>query len=277
MNTPKPGGYSVDGVRLHVDRIGRGPPVLCLTALGHDAHDYDALAQRLGHRFEFIRVEWPGHGRSDADDRPASATRYAALLEKLVPLLGIDRPIIIGNSIGGAAGLIYAAAHPVRGLVLCNSGGLVEVGPDVARFCRLFERFFAAGARGAWWYGPAFALYYRMVLPKSAAAAQREKIIADSRRLAPLLRDGWASFGQPQAYLGPLAEALETPVWVAWARQDRFIPLDRCRPTIAKFRHGRLSTFDAGHSAFLEQPDAFAREFMSFAEGLAPALSVASA
>jgi 4,5:9,10-diseco-3-hydroxy-5,9,17-trioxoandrosta-1(10),2-diene-4-oate hydrolase len=258
----------VGDVELYVECSGRGQPVLCLTAIGHDARDFHPLVDLLADRFAFIRVEWPGHGRSGPDTQPVSAARYAELLDRLVPALAPENPIIIGNSIGGAAGLIYASRHPLRGLVLCNSGGLVEFGPQVARFCRLFERFFAAGERRAFWYGPLFALYYRMVLPSRRAAAQRRKIVGAGYRLAPLLRQGWASFGRPEAYLGPLVDRLDVPVWIAWAKRDKVISLDLCRPTIAKFRHGRLSTFDAGHSAFLEQPEAFAREFAAFAEAL---------
>jgi pimeloyl-ACP methyl ester carboxylesterase len=265
----------IGDVELCIETKGRGEPVLCLTALGHDARDFDSLVDLLADRFIFVRVEWPGHGRSGPDTKPVSAARYAELLHQLVPALNLENPIVIGNSIGGAAGLIYASRHPVRGLVLCNSGGLVEYSPQVARFCRLFERFFAAGERRAFWYGPLFALYYRMVLPSRRATAQRRRIVAAGYRLAPLLREGWASFGRREAYLGLLVEALDVPVWIAWARRDKIIPMQRCRPTIARFRHGQLSTFDAGHSAFLEQPEAFAQEFAAFAEAL-PALTARS-
>jgi 4,5:9,10-diseco-3-hydroxy-5,9,17-trioxoandrosta-1(10),2-diene-4-oate hydrolase len=278
MTTASQQMVRIDDVELCVERRGRGEPVLCLTALGHDARDFDPLADLLADRFAFVCVEWPGHGRSGPDTKPVSAARYAELLDRLVPALNLDNPIIIGNSIGGAAGLIYASHHPVRGLVLCNSGGLVEFNPQVARFCRLFERFFAAGERRAFWYGPLFALYYRMVLRGPRAAAQRRRIVAAGYRFAPLLREGWASFGRPEAYLGPLVEGLDVSVWIAWAMRDKIIPMDRCRPTIARFRHGRLSTFDAGHSAFLEQPEAFAQGFAAFAEALPPStlnLSVA--
>lgn len=268
MTTASQRMVRIGDVELCVESKGRGEPVLCLTALGHDANDFDPLVDLLADRFTFVRVEWPGHGRSGPDTKPVSAARYAELLDRLVPALNLENPIVIGNSIGGAAALIYASHHPVRGLVLCNSGGLVEFSLQVARFCRLFERFFAAGERRAFWYGPLFALYYRMVLPSRQAATQRRKIVAAGYRLAPLLRQGWASFGRPEAYLGPLVEPLDVPVWIAWARRDKVIPLDRCRPTIARFRHGRLSTFDAGHTPFLEQPEAFAREFAAFVESL---------
>ena len=73
-----------------------------------------------------IAVDWPDHGNSSADPQPPSAARYEALLAGLLDDLGIDDAVLIGNSIGGAAALRYAASHPgrVRGLVLANPGGL---------------------------------------------------------------------------------------------------------------------------------------------------------
>ena len=189
----------VDGVSLAVKRSGRGAPVVGLTAVGHDARDFAPLAQRTGDRCELICIEWPSHGGSGADHRPASAARYAQLIAGALPQLGVDRPIVIGNSIGGAAAILLAAQTPVRGLVLCDSGGLVEVNRTVRTFCALFERFFAAGARGAWWYPRAFSAYYRLVLPRPEAAAQRRRIVAHARILAPVLREAWASFGEPGA------------------------------------------------------------------------------
>jgi len=258
----------VDRVALAVTRYGSGAAVVCLTAIGHDAQDFAPLAERIGDRFELICVEWPGHGDSGADREPASAARYAQLLDGTLRALGLESPIVIGNSIGGAAAIRYASNHPVRALVLCDSGGLVEVTRTVARFCRLFERFFAAGARGAGWYPRAFAWYYRLVLPAPAAAAQRDRIVARARTLAPTLRDAWASFGRPDADVRDVAAALDVPIWVAWARRDRVIPLAACRPAIARLRRARVDTFDAGHAAFLEQPDAFARGFVAFAASL---------
>src|SRR5579872_3252708 len=113
-----------DGVAMAVERFGHGVPVVCLTAVGHDARDFDPLVQRCPEGFEFIRIEWPNHGRSGPDHQDADPDRYARLVESVLAALGVERPILIGNSIGGAVAIRYAAAHPVRGLVLCDSGGL---------------------------------------------------------------------------------------------------------------------------------------------------------
>lgn len=257
------------GVRLSVSRVGQGVPVVCLTAIGHGSRDFDAFVERLPPGFEAILVDWPGQGRSEGDTQPASAVRYEGLLARLLQRLDVSRPILIGNSIGGAAAIRYAAAHPVRGLVLCDPGGLAAVNGVVRRFCGLFARFFAAGERGAAWFPAAFALYYRMVLPSPAAAAQRRRIVAAARETAVVCRQAWESFGRPEADIRAMARDLDARVWFAWAGQDRVIPLRFCRPAVDAMRAADLTLFRAGHSAFLEQPDAFADGFRAFAASLA--------
>jgi 4,5:9,10-diseco-3-hydroxy-5,9,17-trioxoandrosta-1(10),2-diene-4-oate hydrolase len=144
----------------------------------------------------------------------------------------------------------------------------MEVSPVVARVCSAFAGFFA-GERGAAWYGPAYALYYRLlVLPQPVARDRRRQIIAEGRRLAPLLRQAWESFGRPDADIRALAAGLQIPVWAAWGSNDRVIPLGACLPAIRALRHGRLTRYVAGHAAFLEQPDAFAADFADWAETL---------
>jgi pimeloyl-ACP methyl ester carboxylesterase len=260
----------IDGVRLAVDRVGQGRPVVCLSSICHDAHDFDALADRLGDRFEFIRIEWPGHGRSGPDTRPASAERYAELVAATLDELGVERPLVIGNSIGGATAIQVATARPVAGVVLCDSGGLVRVDATVRRICSIMAGFFAAGEARAWWFGTAFALYYRVVLPSPAAHAQRARIIAGAYDTAGRAREAWLSFARPEADLRAKAAALAMPVWVAWGRRDWATPLSLCRAGIEAIPGVELTLFEGGHSPFLEQPDDFAPAFAAFADRTSP-------
>jgi 4,5:9,10-diseco-3-hydroxy-5,9,17-trioxoandrosta-1(10),2-diene-4-oate hydrolase len=254
------------GVDLAVDRQGSGPPLVCLHAVGHGARDFEPLLERVRDRFDVIRVDWPGHGRSGDDLEPASARRYARLLVALLDKLGVHSPIVIGNSIGGAAAILYAKERSVRGLVLCDTGGLVPVNSTVRRFCGAFAAFFRAGARHAWWYPAAYrALYRWLILPSARAREQRERIIVSGSELAPVLAQAWESFGRDDADIRAVATQLDVPVWFAWSKSDRVIPLSYNRTTIDSMRHAKLSTFAGGHSAFLEQPDAFAEQFLAFA------------
>jgi 4,5:9,10-diseco-3-hydroxy-5,9,17-trioxoandrosta-1(10),2-diene-4-oate hydrolase len=95
------------------------------------------------------------------------------------------------------------------------------------------------------------------VLQRAPAAEQRRRIVASAREIAPLLRDAWIGFGEPDADLRALLPAIRCPVLVAWAARDRVIQLRRCRPALRAFPAARLETFPAGHSPHLETPEPF--------------------
>jgi len=232
----RPDDCGVDGVSLAMRRFGQGRPVVCLHAIGHDSRDFEALRARIA----TASTWWPGLARArrvgagpgERQRRNVTAACSTGLLESL----DLPAPILIGNSIGGAAAILSAAAlagagHAPRGLVLCDSGGLVAVTPLVSRFCALFERFFAAGERGAWWYGGAYSSITGLVLPGPRRPGRgRREIVAQGRALAPLLRQAWASFSRPEADIRAVAAGLDIPVWAAWGRQGPGHPAGRLSP-----------------------------------------------
>jgi pimeloyl-ACP methyl ester carboxylesterase len=255
----------IDGARLAIAREGSGPPVLCLHAIGHGARDYETFSALMRHRYEIIRLDWPGQGRSDPDQEPATSTRYASLIRGVVDALRLEPPIIIGCSIGGAAAIRYASENPVVGLVLANSGGLIEVTKSTQRACLLFSRIFAAGSRGAWWYKAAFAQFYRSVLPSPAALDQRKRIAKSAYEIAPVLAEAWRGFADAAQDHRGLAIALDVPVLFAWAMQDWINPFTAAEATIRQMKRAQVAKFQGGHAAFLERPEQFAATFDRFA------------
>jgi 4,5:9,10-diseco-3-hydroxy-5,9,17-trioxoandrosta-1(10),2-diene-4-oate hydrolase len=256
---------SVDGVDLAVDDRGAGQGVICLHAIAHGSADFDTFVARAVGRYRVIRIDWPGQGRSDDVGEAPSPARYAALLRGVVVHLGIDDPIIIGCSIGGAAAIAYASRYPVRALVLANPGGLITPSEWVSAACRVMSRFFAAGSRGAWWYGAAYRAYYRVVLPWPSAWRQRERIVRAAYENAALLAAAWSMFSDPQqADQRDAAINLDVPVLFTWAMYDRINPFKASQATIAKMKRARVVKFNGGHAAFLEQPRQFFAEFDRF-------------
>jgi 4,5:9,10-diseco-3-hydroxy-5,9,17-trioxoandrosta-1(10),2-diene-4-oate hydrolase len=267
---------TIDGTRLVLDDEGAGDPVVCLHAIGHDARDFARVRERLRDRFRVLAVDWPGQGRSPHDTRPPTALRYAGLVAGVLDALGIDACVLVGNSIGGAAALAYAAGHParVRGLVLENPGGLAPVDDSLARAALAgMGRFFAAGARGARWFRPAFALYYRLVLQRGAAAAARARVVGQAYTLAPVLEQAWRGFASPEADLRGLVPRVVCPVLCAWAERDVFVALRRSLPAIRRLPNAELVRFPAGHAAHLETPEAFEAALERFLSALAPAVT----
>jgi len=271
---------TIDGVQLALADDGAGPAVVCLHAIGHGAGDFTRLRAHLRSRHRVLALDWPGQGSSGPDHRPAGAARYTELLEKALDAVGVERVVLVGNSIGGACAIRYAAAHPgrVRGLVLANPGGLDRADRIARLAVGAMVRFFDAGVRGAWWYPRAFAAYYRVVLTAPAAAEQRRRIVASAPEIAPVLAEAWRSFGLPDADIRDLAPRVRCPVLFAWATGDRINQLGRCRPAIARFPNATVETFPGGHAAFLEAPEAFEASldrFLTRLDADAPRASVA--
>jgi 4,5:9,10-diseco-3-hydroxy-5,9,17-trioxoandrosta-1(10),2-diene-4-oate hydrolase len=251
---------TIDGTRLVLDDEGRGDAIVCLHAIGHDARDFARLRARFAPAHRVIAIDWPGQGRSPRDGRPVTAAHYAELLEAVLDALDIETCVVVGNSIGGAAAIAFAArrAERVRGLVLENPGGLAPVDDRTAQtVLAAMARFFDAGTRGAWWFGPAFAVYYRLVLQRPAGREVRNRIVANRRALAPILAEAWRGFATPASDGRADAGRLQCPVLFAWATRDTFVSLSRSLPAIRTVPNATVERFAAGHAAHLETPDEF--------------------
>jgi pimeloyl-ACP methyl ester carboxylesterase len=123
---PASGRYvDVPGARLHVRDVGNGPAILMIHGLaGQMAHySYGILGQLAGdHRV--VMVDRPGSGystRGPAADAGLSA--QAGALAALIATLQLERPLVVGHSLGGAVALALALEHPQR------VGGLALVAP----------------------------------------------------------------------------------------------------------------------------------------------------
>jgi 4,5:9,10-diseco-3-hydroxy-5,9,17-trioxoandrosta-1(10),2-diene-4-oate hydrolase len=264
---------TVLGVELHLhdsDASGGKPVLVCLHAIGHGGGDFAALSAALP-EWRVIAVDWPGHGRLGNDPEPASAIRYAQLLAGLMDKLRLERVVVLGNSIGGAAAVRYAAAHPerVRALILANPGGLDPGGSSLLGrfFIGGLVSHFEQGARNEERFGPWFREYYSKVLMAPAAQQQRERIIAAGYESAPVLTQAWNSFMQPEASLAALAPKVTQPVLFTWADADEIITWSRNEEGVRRFPNAKVEHFvNSAHAAFLEEPEKFLEVLEPFLE-----------
>jgi pimeloyl-ACP methyl ester carboxylesterase len=82
-------------------RTGSGPPLILLHGIGLDRATWDPVVPVLAREREVIAVDLPGFGESAALD----ATPDVAALAAAVEGLGIERPHVAGNSLGGGIAL----------------------------------------------------------------------------------------------------------------------------------------------------------------------------
>lgn len=254
------------GSRIALMRRGTGAPIVCLHAIAHGARDFELLAEKVGDAFEIIAVDWPGHGLSPDDGHDPDAGHYADVLGGVLDALQLEKPILLGCSIGGAAALRVASARGSRigGLVLCNAGGLAAITPVVKFAIARMVSFFRAGEAGKKWFGGAYHVYYtRLVLPR-APRAHRERIIAAGYAMAPLLRKAWESFARAGADTRALVAKVECPILFAWAKSDRILAWSQSKRAASAAKRGTVALMRGGHAAFLEDPDVFAATLRAF-------------
>ncbi|MBT1185238.1 alpha/beta hydrolase [Streptomyces sp. CJ_13] len=266
-----------DGVRLSCrDWGGSGPPVVLLHGLAGHAGEWDATAQYLSGCYRVVAVDQRGHGGSERRPYDLSRAAYVADVVAVLDHLELRRPVLVGQSMGGATAMLTAAAHPelVRALVLVeaapghpNPNAPAEIGAWLDSWPMSFPsreaavRFFGGGRVGEGW------------------AAGLEK------------RDGalWPRFDR-HVMVGSLSENARHGSWDEWAKvrcptlvvlgQSSIIPpheadgmLQRRPDTLA------VSISGTGHDLHLERPDVLHHlltEFLDGIQGSAPTGELAS-
>lgn len=128
--TPVKSGFIPNGPDLQLNYLEWGQPdglpVVLIIGLRGFAYTWRTTAEALGTKYRVIALNLRGHGDSGpSPDREFSFDTWDDDTHALVTTLGLDRPVIIGHSLGGRVAFVYGARHPenTRGAVV------VDVGP----------------------------------------------------------------------------------------------------------------------------------------------------
>lgn len=91
-----------------------GYPIFCLHGLADNCHSFLPIAPLLSNRFRYIALDAFGHGKT-SHAPPGSPMNYWELimhLKRVVDHFKIDKFSILGHSMGGSTGLLYASLYP---------------------------------------------------------------------------------------------------------------------------------------------------------------------
>ena len=265
-------GTGAGDLPLHVREWGQasGPPVLLIHGIAQCHMCWTAQADStLAKSFRLVAMDLRGHGMSSKPLDPESYTApelWAQDVAAVIDTLGLDRPVLVGWSLGAMIACDYLLHVGDEGIAGVNFvGGAVTtflegegmmVGPGLTshvpgmRSDDLPTRIDAVRA------------FLRDQTHDAMAPEAFERALAWNMVVPP---EVFAGVGARERYSHAVLEKLRVPVLVTHGRQDTVVlprlgeyVVDTC-PT------ARASWYEAtGHQPFMEQPARFDRELESF-------------
>lgn len=239
--------------------IGEGEPIVLVHGIGHRREAWATVPQRLADAgYKVVTIDLPGHGLSPKPVKPHgySMVSSAEQLEEFFEAVGLEKPHVVGNSLGGQMVLELAARGSVASATAISPAGfysipeLAVVGPNLflmklgahapAKVSRRFaddERLRKIAMR---------ALYAH---PERLSA---DDAFADTRNLRDA-KGFWPHFIRATrlAYRGnPIV-----PTTIAWGDRDRLLLPRQAKRAAERLPNvAHVSLPDCGHCPMVDDP-----------------------
>jgi pimeloyl-ACP methyl ester carboxylesterase len=246
-------------VSVNFHRAGSGPPLVLVHGVGLRWQVWRPVIERLIGSFDVIACDSPGFGRSAPLPAGVEPTipAYAEVFSGLFKDLGVRRPHVAGNSMGGAIALELARRREVASATTFSPAGFWT--PAERRYCQLSLGLVAGlpqplRALAATRAGRVALFKQTFGWPRRIPASDAVAILANALSalaFAPALK----AFDHYDFSAGE--ELRATPVTIAWGRYDRLLiyalQAPRARSRLPFARH---VTLGAGHVPFFDDPAA---------------------
>jgi len=256
-------------VLTRVIEVGKGPKtVVFIHGLAARADRWVANLEpiaRAGYRC--CAIDLPGHGFAEKSaDYPYGVPAFADFVTDFLDAAEIEHATIIGTSLGGHVGALFACDHPdkVSALVLVGSVGIVPFGREAGEIARTRSRNISRDG---------IAQKLRFVFAEHSLVT--EELIDEEYRInnSP---GAAAALEQLGSYIAEridednvgnrLIELAKTkPVLLVWGALDRSVPLEIGQQALRKIKSAELVTIaGGGHVPYLEHPQVFNTAVLEF-------------
>jgi pimeloyl-ACP methyl ester carboxylesterase len=103
----------------------QGSPIICAHGITANAFCFQPLADELSSTHRVISYDLRGRGDSDKPENGYSLSIHAQDLADIIDALELERPVVLGHSLGAMIALYFAANYPEKlsKLILMDGGG----------------------------------------------------------------------------------------------------------------------------------------------------------
>jgi pimeloyl-ACP methyl ester carboxylesterase len=126
MTEPKMIKTNGDGIKIQLAVWeGKGKQILCIHGITANSRFWDCLASALAPHHRVIAVDLRGRGLSDKPPTGYSIEHHCKDILALMNDRGLERPVLMGHSLGAFISLVFSAKYPQRvdRLILVDGGG----------------------------------------------------------------------------------------------------------------------------------------------------------
>ena len=249
---------TIDGLRTFYEREGRegSRPLLMVHGASQDTLSWRYSIGFFAEHFDVVAIDLPGHGKSALGPNNgalAGTHENAAHVLKLAHALGLERPIIMGHSMGGGVASAAAAREPayVGGLVLVD--GTVYNAAQTTGYHSSTLLDLAGIATNDW-----FTVNFGALIGSATDAARGREIVTESRRCIPEVAH--ADIRNFAAYrLADDLPKIACPVVIVEGDEDWSVPPEPARQAAAQLAvPSEFLLFEGvGHFPQSEQPELF--------------------
>lgn len=268
------------GILLAVrDYGGEGTPLVLLHGSGGTLADWDDVVPLLTPSFRVAVYDAPAHGQSQAPLGALQVTRFLDAVDDVVAALGLERPLLVGHSMGGGVVQLYASQRSGCRAVVSVDGAYIREASDPPPTFAGEEEIRAVGYGSTvtveeleqQWHalppGPARASCRRAHLRRPDGLFERqpsaEFVLAFTRLVTAL---------EPRLTMDDLYASIGCPVLLVCGErgwiQGKPLTLElrsRVDALPARFPHVELAWLDCGHMIPWERPRELAALITAFA------------
>jgi len=244
---------------LNVVVEGRGTPLLLVHGFPFDHTMWNEQLAALPEHFQMIAPDLRGFGESDVPPAPDrySMDIYADDLARLLDILGEEKVVLAGLSMGGYIALAFQRRYPERlsGLVLADTQATADNETGRAGRHAAMETVRAQGVEAI-----VDGLLLKLFAPANFTGKRdlRERVRAMMvRQPADGVRGALAAMAARPDSMPGLA-AVSCPTWVIVGEDDLLTPPAKAAALAAAIPDAQLHVIpEAGHLSPLEAPQAF--------------------
>jgi 4,5:9,10-diseco-3-hydroxy-5,9,17-trioxoandrosta-1(10),2-diene-4-oate hydrolase len=280
---------TVDGVRVHYQRAGSGPPLLLIHGLVGSALNWRLNIEDLSKDSTVYAIDLLNMGQSDrVPGLDASLLATASAIARWMEAVGLERADVAGHSHGGAVAMMLAAQHPERvgKMILfapanpfCDLGRQLisfyktRPGQMLAKLIPALPTFIKATALGRMYGDPSRAT--RASLEGYTAGLATPGSV---NHVLQIVQSWYSDMALLRAALSRLATR---PTLLIWGDRDRAVGLSSAKQLHKLLSQSELLVIPGvGHIAFEEMPEICNRAMREWLTGptnatrQAPAISM---